>query len=164
MVTHPGHPLVGRSLPVARRYRERGERLWVIELPDGSRQYIPAAWCTPLATAESAAVTHDRHGVPQQPKEGASPLSLAGLRDLAALVRRLQGRVAARGGEPNEDVGVAREETPGEADPGRKVAALGELSPGGPTPPGPFDRPGCPAPGQRATGGASRGGAEVTEP
>jgi ABC-type glycerol-3-phosphate transport system substrate-binding protein len=46
---HPGHPLVGRGLPVVRRYRERGERLWVIELPDGSRQYVPASWCTPLA-------------------------------------------------------------------------------------------------------------------
>ena len=49
IVVHPGHPLVGRSLPVVRRYRERGERLWVIQLPDGSRQYVPASWCTPLA-------------------------------------------------------------------------------------------------------------------
>src|SRR5262245_38331686 len=49
MITHPSHPLVGRVVPVVRRYRLRGERQWVIALPEGHRQFVPASWCTSLA-------------------------------------------------------------------------------------------------------------------
>ena len=91
MVLHPGHPLVGQLLAVVRRYGQRAERQWVIELPDGSRQYVPAAWCTPLATSQEniSVPTNAPHGRPSSAKD-ASPLSLPALRDLAALVRRLQ--------------------------------------------------------------------------
>jgi len=86
MVLHPGHPLVGQLLAVVRRYGQRAERQWVIELPDGSRQYVPAAWCTPLAASQEnlSVPANAPHGRPS------SPLSLPALRDLAALVRRLQ--------------------------------------------------------------------------
>ena len=78
IVEHPGHPLVGRSLPVVRRYRERGERLWVIELPDGSRQYVPASWCTPLAPPSERPVMaapprSDGDGAPARPPSPAQP-------------------------------------------------------------------------------------------
>src|SRR5881227_4122053 len=90
IVVHPGHPLVGHSLPVVRRYREHGQRLWVIELPDGTRQYLPAAWCTPLVPLGSTAMVGVHPPVSEPPPEPPSPLSLAGLRELAALVRRVR--------------------------------------------------------------------------
>jgi hypothetical protein len=53
MVVYRGHPLVGRIVTVVRRYgrRERGQ--WIIELPDGSRQYVPISWCAPLSSEGS---------------------------------------------------------------------------------------------------------------
>lgn len=90
-MTYPGHPLVGRMVPVVRRYGRRGVEQWVIELPDGSRQYLPASWCAPLVSADGTLT------VPVLPQDGPlssagtpSPLSLATLRDLAAVARRLQ--------------------------------------------------------------------------
>jgi hypothetical protein len=92
VIVNPGHPLRGQSFRVVRRYRERGEQLWVIELPDGSRQYVPASWATPLAlTSEEQPMAGDSYAGGQVP-DGVPLLSLAGLRDLAALVRRLQAR------------------------------------------------------------------------
>src|SRR6188768_2354388 len=89
IVEHAGHPLVGQSLPVVRRYRERGERLWVIELPDGSRQYVPASWCTPLAASqEGLSVPGNAPDERPSPAGTSSPLTVTVLRDLAALVRR----------------------------------------------------------------------------
>ena len=42
VVTHPDHPLWQQRVRVVQRDRTQ----WVIELPDGSRQHIPASWCT----------------------------------------------------------------------------------------------------------------------
>src|SRR5437764_14329039 len=52
MVLYPGHPLVGRIVSVVRRYGQRERGQWIIELPDGSRQYIPISWCSPLSSSE----------------------------------------------------------------------------------------------------------------
>jgi hypothetical protein len=41
LVLYPGHPLVGRIVSVVRRYGRREQGQWIIEVPDGSRQYIP---------------------------------------------------------------------------------------------------------------------------
>src|SRR6266496_1848196 len=162
IVVHPGHPLVGQALPVVRRYRERGERLWVIELPDESRQYVPVSWCTPLAPPSESPLMPGQPPPEEQPAgRPPGPLSLAGLRDLAALVRGLQERAARRGGE-HDDVAAAerrRAVAPDEADGpggynepprGSHVARLGELpapgsSPGDP-PAGPDGAPAGPAP------------------
>ena len=43
-ITHPAHPLRGRSLPVRRVFREGGESHYVVEWPDGNPQRIPLAW------------------------------------------------------------------------------------------------------------------------
>jgi hypothetical protein len=100
MVLHPGHPLVGRIVPVVRRYGQQEQGQWVLELPDGSRQYIPTSWCSPLSSLER---TRSMPRPPQdgQPPEGTalSPLSVAALRALAGLVRRLQEEGAQRGEE-----------------------------------------------------------------
>jgi hypothetical protein len=102
----PQPRLVGQTLPVVRRYRERGEQLWVIELPDRSRQYVPASWCTPLASSSEdvAMADHLQSGTesPQPPL-----LSVAGLRELAALLRHLGERERTPGGE--HDDGAAAE-------------------------------------------------------
>src|SRR5581483_1774306 len=95
IVLHPGHPLVGRPLPVVRRYREQGLRLWVIELPDGSRQYVPTSWCTPLVRpAESPPMSGEPPRRASSCGPRASPLSVTGLRQLAGLVRRLREQEA----------------------------------------------------------------------
>lgn len=52
MVLYPGYPLVGRIVTVVRRYGQRERGQWIIELPDGSRQYVPIAWCAPLSSSE----------------------------------------------------------------------------------------------------------------
>ena len=106
MVVYPGHPLVGRIVPVVRRYGQRGEGQWVIELPDGSRQYVPAAWCSPLSSSrETLTVPAPPPDGPPPPGAAPSPLSLAALRDLAALVRRLR-EAAGQRGEEQDDAGL----------------------------------------------------------
>jgi hypothetical protein len=103
IVIHPGHPLVGQVLLVVRRYRERGERLWVIERSDGSRQYVPASWCTPLALPSEHPVRPDQLPAGQEQVQRRLPaLSLSGLRDLAALVRHLREREKPPGGEHDD--------------------------------------------------------------
>src|SRR5438067_6487457 len=162
IVVHPGHPLVGHSLPVVRRYREHGERLWVIELPDGTRQYLPAAWCTPLVPLGSTAMVGVHPPVSEPPPEPPSPLSLAGLRELAALVRRLRERGESRGGEHNDVVANEPQPDASAAQPGaleagsepnrwHRTTRLGELpgarTPGvhrGARPNRPTSRPGAP--------------------
>src|SRR5438270_3960065 len=103
MVVHHGHPLAGCTLPVVRRYRQAGERQWVIELPDGSRQYVPASWCTPLqgASGSQSAPRTAMDDVPP-PEPALGPLSVSALRDLAALVRRLREAKAAREGAQHD--------------------------------------------------------------
>jgi hypothetical protein len=143
---------VGQVLPVARRYRERGERLWVIELADGSRQYIPASWCTPFAGAENPP------GFGRSPAEedvsgrSLSPLSLAGLRDLASVARHLRERVGARREEHGDGSASERRRNvlPEEVEvllkldehhPGQRIARVGQLSPFRSAPLDRFDRP-----------------------
>src|SRR6266536_2508298 len=107
VILHPGHPLAGRTMPVVRRYREHGERLWVIEVADGSRQYVPASWCTPLAPSSELPSGAGDPSVGRSPPEPpASPLSLAALRELAALVRHLRERGEAGGEEHGDDAMV----------------------------------------------------------
>jgi hypothetical protein len=68
-------------------------------MPDGSRKYVPASWCAPLVSSKSLAIAGEL-AVGSKPKErSVSPLSLAAMRDLAALVRILQER----GEPPGED-------------------------------------------------------------
>jgi len=170
-VVHPGHPLVGQTLSVVRRYRERGEQHWVIELADGSRQYVPASWCTPLTPpSESIAM-------PDHPKEFPQPplLSLAGLRDLAALVRHLREREGAHGGE--HDDGAATEGPPdlspaepegssrqGEHSREHPAAGVGELRPPRSPTPDPSDRPDRTSAGPEGCEAAGRRNGEVREP
>jgi hypothetical protein len=110
MVVYAGHPLVGRVVPVVRRYGQCREGQWIIELPDGSRQYLPAVWCSPLASSREALT------VPPPPQDGPpphgaapSPLSLTALRDLAALVRHLREASGQRGEEQDDARRAARE-------------------------------------------------------
>jgi hypothetical protein len=133
LVTHPGHPLWQQRVRVVRRYSYQGERQWVIELPDGSRQYIPASWCAPLR------LTSRRPGMAANPSdlpsaaEAAEPLGLATLRELAALVRHLQE--AATGGGTGEAAPTDRERgrttettrSPGASAQQAAVAEVGEL-------------------------------------
>ena len=100
---YAGHPLVGHVVPVVRRYGQRREGQWVIELPDGSRQYLPAMWCSPLSSSRETLT------VPRPPQDGPpphgaaeSPLSLTALRDLAALVRHLREAPGQRGEEQDD--------------------------------------------------------------
>src|SRR5690242_16674762 len=83
MVVCRGHPLVGCVLPVTRPYHQDGEPQWEIELADGSRQRVPASWCTPLraglGSGSAGEVTMD--GAPPPASQG-NPLSLTALRDL----------------------------------------------------------------------------------
>jgi hypothetical protein len=172
IVAYPGHPLVGRSLPVVRRYREHGERLWVIELPDGTRQYLPAAWCTPLVPSGSTA----RLGVPpmSEPPPGPppSPLSLAGLRELAALVRRLRERGESRRGEHDDVAATKPKPAAPSAQPGalgaddqparrRRATRLGELPRAGASAPDRGARPDRPTPCPGAPEAAAESGAGV---
>jgi hypothetical protein len=165
IVVYAGHPLVGRIVPVVRRYGQRGAARWVIELPDGSRQYIPASWCSPLSSSRGTLPVPAplQDGQPP-PGVASSPLSLAALRDLAALVRRLR-EAAGQCGEEPDDAGQAPSEDspPGGAtkraaqppsDTARNagVAELGELPRGGSTPGGQRAPANGPPPGGRRAG------------
>jgi hypothetical protein len=168
MVVHPGHPLTGRTVPVVRRYRHAGERQWVIELPDGSRQYVPASWCTPLlgdpesgSAGRSTVDTVDTVEGSSPPERAVTPLSLSALRDLAALVRHLQEAQAARDGEgEQQDAAVSHDDQtrraqspdsgprrPRGAGAQRSVTAVGELPGGGPSAAGAGADPDGPAAG-----------------
>jgi hypothetical protein len=57
-VARPGHPFEGRELRVLGRMRRHGALELILELPDGSKSMIPAAWTD---QAEPAA---DGQGVP----------------------------------------------------------------------------------------------------
>jgi hypothetical protein len=104
MVLYPGHPLVGRIVSVVRRYGQRERGQWIIELPDGSRQYVPISWCSPLSSSEETlpVPASSRDEPPSEGAGGPSPLSLTALRNLAALVRRLQEEAAQRGEEQHD--------------------------------------------------------------
>src|SRR4051812_1663105 len=140
MVVYPGHPLVGCVVSVVRRYGQRRDGQWVIELPDGSRQYVPASWCSPLSSSRETLT------VPASPRDGPppsgvtpSPLNLAALRDLAALVRHLQeasgqrreeqddARPAARAAARQERAIGRGEQTAGATEQAGGVAYVGEL-------------------------------------
>jgi hypothetical protein len=152
MVLYPGHPLVGRTVSVVRRYgrRERGQ--WIIELPDGSRQYIPISWCAPLSSFEERLLM-PASSRDDPPSEGAapSPLSLSTLRDLAIVVRRLQEEAAQRG-EEQHNAGPGACEDPAQrsaieqAD-ATDVTGMGELPAGGSAPAGAHDSAGGAPPG-----------------
>jgi hypothetical protein len=174
IVVHPGHPLVGQPLPVVRRYREQGQRLWVIELPDGSRQYLPASWCTPLAPVESPTMSGDRSVGEAPPGRPPSPLSLVGLRDLATLVRHLREREASRGGEhdagataPGTDYAWPKPSAP-EADAAsprqRGAAQVGELPSAGSPTADHAARPNCASTGPRSADRTVRRGQGVRRP
>ena len=109
-MVYAGHPLVGHVVPVVRRYGQRREGQWVIELSDGSRQYLPAAWCSPLSSSRETLT------VPAPPQDGLpphgaapSPLSLTALRDLTALVRHLREASGQRREEQDDARRAARE-------------------------------------------------------
>jgi len=155
MVLYPGHPLAGRIVPVVRRYGQRERRQWVIELPDGSRQYVPTSWCSPLWSEGPPTVPASSQDGPPSDGVAPSPLSLSALRDLAALVRRLREEAAQRG-EEQHDAGPGEHEdapsgqpTGGEDETG--VADVGELPAGGSAPIGAHD----PASGTPPGGGAA---------
>ena len=166
MVLYPGHPLVGRIVPVVRRYGQRERGQWVIELPDGSRQYVPTSWCSPVSSEGPPAVPASSED--GSPPEGPvpSPLSVEALRNLAALVRRLREEGVQRG-EEQQDVGpggredTARGETTEEEDQ-TSIADMGELPTGGSAPISVYD------PADRTTppGGGTdeQPSAEVREP
>jgi hypothetical protein len=166
MVLYPGHPLVGRIVSVVRRYRQREQGQWIIELPDGSRQYVPISWCSPLSSEGPPTVPASSQDEPSSEGAAPSPLSLEGLRNLAALVRRLQKEAAQRGEEQQDAGPGAREDAAQEPAPRREceadVATLGELLGGGPAPSGLHDPPGSAPPGGAATG--DQPPAQVREP
>src|SRR5204863_7468733 len=129
---------------VVRRYGQRGDGQWVIELPDGSRQYVPASWCSPLSSSQEAlTMPAPSQDGPPPPGVAPSPLSLAALRDLAALVRHLQEASGQCGEEQDDARQAAREasgqgrasgrgaQPPGAAEPAGDVAGVGELPAGG---------------------------------
>src|SRR3954453_4113764 len=173
MVLHPGHPLVGRVVSVVRRYGRRAERQWVIELPDGSRQYVPATWCTPLAASqEGLSVPGNAPDERPSPAGTSSPLTVTVLRDLAALVRRLQASRQERE-EPGHDAKVEDDRGAGRgahrAGHGQQGAAdaesagLGELRDDGSTAAG-VDGPGRRAsPDRDRAGGRPSGAGEVSD-
>jgi len=170
MVLHPGHPLVGQVLTVVRRYGQRAERQWVIELPDGSRQYVPAAWCTPLAAAQenSSVSANPPHGRPSSARDG-SPLSLPALRDLAALVRRLQAagqqrEEQRRDGTAAENRGASERAHRAErADAAAKPAEVGEFPASGSPAPGVHDSPRGTPTGREQAGDPSSSTGAVSE-
>ncbi len=179
MILHPGHPLRGRRLSVVRRNSQRGERQWIIELPDGSRQYVPASWCTPLVPPSLApslsADAADAMDESQSPGTTTSPLCLTGLRELAALVGHL--RDAGRPGRGEQDAGPSRESRQGRSLPGRTlgttevrreaepaVADLGELPDSRASTAGEHDRPDGTSPSSCQPDQPAVGGEEVGRP
>ncbi len=164
VVLHPGHPLCGQTLPVVRRIGRHDARQWVIEQADGSRQYVPVTWCTPLAMAQGdlsvPAPDSERH---PSLTTRTTPLTLAALRELAALVHQLQEAGAQRGEhEHDHAAGDGTRQHASTIRPERERAAparsaasrVGELydrrstTPGANDPPrraaSPVDRAGCP--------------------
>jgi hypothetical protein len=167
MVLYPGHPLVGRVVPVVRRYGQRDRGQWVIELPDGSRQYVPISWCSPLSSS-GGTLPMPASSEDGSPPDGPvpSPLSLEALRNLAALVRRLQEEAAQRGEEqhdagraPGEDARQARTTGsrvhPGDTEQDAGAADVGELPAGGSAPAGAGDPASGTAPGGDEVDGQS---------
>ena len=156
MVLYPGHPLVGRIVSVVRRYgrRERGQ--WIIELPDGSRQYVPASWCSPLWSEGPPTVHASSQDGPPSDGPAPSPLNLSALRELATLVRRLQEEAAQRGEEQQDARLGGREDTSQGHPTGKEdqtgFAAVGELPAGGSTSAGAHDPAGSTPPSGGATG------------
>ncbi len=165
MVLYPGHPLVGRIVSVVRRYGQRERGQWIIELPDGSRQYVPISWCSPLSSSEET-VPVPASSQDDPPSEGTapSPLSLSALRDLAALVRQLQEEATQRGkeqhdeerrpGKDGQQEHPTRRGQPSTTERGRGGADMGEFPGGGSAPTGAHDPangtpPGGVAPSQR---------------
>src|SRR5687768_12361634 len=144
MVEYAGHPLVSHVIPVGPRYGQRGDGQWVIELPDGSRQYLPASWCSPLSSSrETLTVPPSSEDGPPPHGAAPSPLSLTALRDLAALVRHLREASGQRREEQDDARPAARaasrqgcahghgEEPPGATEQVGGVADVGELPAGG---------------------------------
>src|SRR5262249_10660834 len=130
---------------VVRRYRHRGERQWVIELPDGSRRYIPASWCTPLTLTSRRPGLVTDPSAPTPATETAAPLALVTLRELADLVRHLREAVASGGtgdADPTDRVQGHTSETTTGPRAGEQQAAVAEV--------GELSAPGAPTPGQPA--------------
>ncbi len=50
-ITAPHHPFCGHIFPLRQRRIKRGELHFIIELPTGATQLIPARWTTPSTTA-----------------------------------------------------------------------------------------------------------------
>jgi len=152
MVLYPGHPLLGHVVTVVRRYGQRERGQWIIELPDGSRQYVPISWCAPLSSAEET-LPVPKSSQDGTPSEGPlpSPLSLEALRNLAALVRRLQEEAAQRGEEQHNAGPGAREDTSQGSATDREDetdgAEVGELPAGGSASTGTDDSAGGTPPG-----------------
>ncbi|MBV9280432.1 MAG: hypothetical protein JOZ41_10160 [Chloroflexi bacterium] len=152
MVLYPGHPLVGRIVSVVRRYGQRERGQWIIELPDGSRQYVPISWCSPLSSPEeSLPVPLSSQDEPPSEGTAPSPLSLEALRNLAALVRRLQEEAAQCGEEQRNAGAGGREDTAQRSATEREdetdITAVGELPAGGSAPTGAHDPAGGTPPG-----------------
>ena len=55
-IVRPGHALEGKLVGVFARLKRQGEVLFLVELPDGSRGHIPAAW-TDLTAVDDASAT-----------------------------------------------------------------------------------------------------------
>ena len=56
-ITHPHHPLCGQVVEVLRPYhRQWGESQVGIQLPDGTRVFVPASWAEPLTGVETSAL------------------------------------------------------------------------------------------------------------
>lgn len=81
-ITRPPHPLRGRALRVLGRMRRHTQLELLLELPDGSKRWIPQAW----TDAEQDTSTSEGDGV----------ATLGSLADLLA-VCALVGELAARG-------------------------------------------------------------------
>ena len=56
-VTRPRHPLAGQTLRVLGRMRRRGTDEVLLELPDGSKSLLPAAWTDLAADASQPPTT-----------------------------------------------------------------------------------------------------------
>lgn len=143
----------------------------MIELPDRSRQYVPASWCTPLAVPSEEVTLADHpsseHDLPL--------LSLAGLRELAALVRHLKEREGAHGDEHTDRSGTdAQRDQPlpasgmdtkhGKQHRDVRVAELGELPLAGSGSLDSSDRPDSTPSGPGRPDAPERGRDEVMEP
>ena len=102
-ITRPRHPLRGHALRVLGRMRRHTQRELLLELPDGSKRWIPQAW----TDAEQDTSTSEGDGV----------ATLGSLADLLA-VCALVGELAARGldGRGLDGRGQAARESPSKED------------------------------------------------